>query len=237
MLSSFFIVICSTLIINSFQQGNDKLIVAFGDSFTASGAVGGYSKSYTMVAANLLGWSARNFARDGVRTTAIPGQLSSAQSVLSNATHVLFTIGGNDMGVEDALLSIILHNNYTAVAQKVTDLKARLVATHKLIQSSVPSTTKIYALPYVDFVSRGNKVPNENDCRRLIDHLANTIKEAADDAKIGFIADIKTAFTGHEIFSTDPYADDYLHPKNAAHPNVKGYARLGEVVANFLKSQ
>ena len=216
---------------------NGKLIVGFGDSVSASGAVGGYSKSYTMVAANLLGWSARNFARDGARTTAIPGQLSAAASILSNATHVVFTIGGNDMGVADSLLSIILQNNYTAVAQKATEMKPRLISTFKLIQSSVPPTTKIFALPYVDLISVGNKVPNENDCHRLVDHIATIIKEAADEVKIGFIADVKKAFTGHEIFSTDPYADDYLHPKNAAHPNVKGYAKIGDAVANYLRSQ
>ncbi|UJR07389.1 hypothetical protein I4U23_011675 [Adineta vaga] len=97
------------------------LIFGFGDSVSASGTVGGYSKSYTMVAANLLRWSARNCARDGARTTAIPCQLSAAASILPNATDIVFTI---------------------AVAQKATELKPRLISTYKLIQSSALSTTK-----------------------------------------------------------------------------------------------
>ncbi|CAF1152424.1 unnamed protein product [Adineta steineri] len=237
MLSIFSIIVCFNLIVSSYQQGSGNLIVGFGDSMSASGAVGGYSKSYTMIAANLLGWSSKNFAKDGVRTTAISGQLSSAASILPGATHVVFTIGGNDLGVANSLVSIILHNNYTAVAQKVTDMKPRLISTYKLIQSSVPSSTRIYVLPYVDFISVGNKIPNEHDCHRLIDHFTNIIKEAADEVHIGFIADVKTAFAGHEVLSTDPYADDYFHPKNAAHPNAKGYAKIGEVVANYLRSQ
>jgi lysophospholipase L1-like esterase len=189
-----------------------------------------------MVAAGLLSWRAHNFAQGGAKMSAISGQLLAAASALSNATHVVFTIGGNDLGVADSLMQVILQNNFTAVAQKAAGLKPRLVSTYKLIQAAVRPQTKIYALPYVDFISVGNKIPNEVDCHRLMDLLASTIQDAAAETKIGFVAAVQSAFLGHEMFAGDPYVDSLFSPKNAAHPNAKGYAKIGQVLAAHLPS-
>ncbi|CAF1489580.1 unnamed protein product [Rotaria sordida] len=212
---------------NSFEAG--ELLVGLGDSFTSAGDAGGLSKSYPIIAGGLLNWQARNFAKGGAKMSQIPAQLAAAASSLSNATHVVFTIGGNDLGVADSLIQIILKNNFTAVIQKATNLKPRLVSTYKLIQAAVRPQTKIYAVPYVDFISVGNKIPNEADCHRMMDVLTSTIQDAAAEAKIGFIGAVKLAFLGHEMFSADPYVDSFLSQKNAAHPNAKGYAKIGQV--------
>ncbi|UJR35539.1 hypothetical protein I4U23_028293 [Adineta vaga] len=121
------------------------------------------------------------------------------------------------------------------VAAKAIALKPQLVLTYKLIKGAVRPSTKIYALPYVDFLSVGNKVPNENDAHRLVTVIADTIKAAADEAGIGYIAAVKTAFAGHEMYSEDPYAPG-LTGSGAAHPNAKGYRKIGEVVAEHLKA-
>jgi hypothetical protein len=67
--------------------------------------------------------------------------------------------------------------------------------------------------------------------------LTNTIKEATKEANIDFIESVKTAFLGHEMFSADPYVDDIFAPSNAAHPNAKGYAKIGQLVAAHLLSE
>lgn len=166
----------------------------------------------------------------------IAGQLVAAASALTNATHMVFTIGGNDLGVPNALVEVILKNNVTAVANKIASLKSQLIATYKQIQAVARPGTKIYAVPYVDFISVGGKISNEDNCHKIIDILSETIKEAAATVNIGFIEAVKGAFLGHEMFSADPYVDDFFDTKNAAHTNVKGYAKIGQVVAAYLSS-
>ncbi|CAF1610496.1 unnamed protein product, partial [Didymodactylos carnosus] len=105
------------------------------------------------------------------------------------------------------------------------------------IRTTLNPNAKLYAIPYVDFISVGNKIPNEANCHRMMDVLTATIKDAASEANIGFIDSIQTAFKGHEMYSSDPYVDDFFASKNAAHPNAKGYAKIGQLVAAYLQSQ
>ncbi|UJR11989.1 hypothetical protein I4U23_016167 [Adineta vaga] len=237
MLIPFLAFLCFQLIVGTYQQVKvpAKLLVGLGDSAAASGTAGGYPVSYPTVAANLLGCAVRNFAKDGVKMNAIAGQLNSAKSILPNTTHITVTIGGNDLGILEAFNQIIINNNYALVAAKVTVLKPTWVSTFKLIRSSVPSTTKVYAIPYTDVISVGNKIPNEENGHKIYHHISTTIKEAAAEAGIGFIEAVTTAFAGHEIYSADPYADDYFHPKNPIHANAKGCAKIGEVIANYIR--
>ncbi|CAF0865286.1 unnamed protein product [Adineta ricciae] len=230
MLTPFFACFILNLVVVSQQQSNN-LILGFGDSYTSGG---GGSGSYPIVAGKLLNWQAKNFAVGGSKMNNIPAQLAKAGAVLNNATHIVFTTGGNDLGVASSLQAIIINNNYPAVADKTISLKPQLVSTYKLIKASVRPSTKIYALPYVDFISRGNKIPNEYDAHRLMDLLSDTVKAAAEEAGIGFIEAVKTAFAGHEMYSTDPYSAG-LSGSGAAHPNAKGYSRIGEVVADYIK--
>ncbi|CAF1241961.1 unnamed protein product [Adineta steineri] len=229
MLVPFFTFFAFNLIVVS-QQQSDKFLIAFGDSYTSGG-----SGSYPLVAGRLLNWPARNFAQGGSKMSHIPTQLSTAGNSLTNATHVVFTTGGNDLGVAESIQQIVLKNNYTAVANKVLSLKSQLIWTYKIIKGALREGTKIYALPYVDFISVGNKIPNEADAHRLMDLLSDTIKAASQEAGIDFIEAVKTAFAGHEIYSADPYAAGFNEP-GAAHPNQKGYYKIGEVVADYIKS-
>jgi lysophospholipase L1-like esterase len=38
------------------------------------------------------------------------------------------------------------------------------------------------------------------------------------------------------MYSADPYIDDFKSPTNPLHPNLKGYAKIGEVVAAYLQA-
>jgi lysophospholipase L1-like esterase len=205
-------------------------LVGLGDSYTA----GGGSQSYPHVAAGLLNWPVRNYAVGGAKTHNIFGQLVNAGTILPTATHVVLTISGNDL---DGLQSLanIAQLNITLFEQKCANFKPTLVSTYKLIKSAVRPETKIYALPYVDFVSVGNKAPYEAESHRIFQGLNNLVKNAAADANLGYIDSVISAFLGHEMYSDDPYIDGFNHP-NALHPNLKGYAKIGEVVAAYLQA-
>lgn len=206
-------------------------MLGIGDSYTS----GGGSQSYPLVAGKLLNWQARNFAVGGSKMNAIAGQLATVGSLLSNVTHIVLTTSGNDLGVSESIQQIIVKNNATGVENKALNLKSQLVLTYKTIQGAVRPGTKIYALPYVDFISVGNKIPNEDKAHEVMKVFANMIKTAAQEAKIEYIEAVESAFRGHEIYSADPYAAGFNEP-GAAHPNLKGYSKIGEIVADYLKS-
>lgn len=206
-------------------------MIGLGDSYTS----GGGAKAYPLIAGSLLNWPARNFAVGGSKMAAIPSQLATVGSLLSNVTHVVLTTSGNDLGVSSSIQDIILKNNSAGVITKALGLKPTLVLTYQIIQNAVRPGTKIYVLPYVDFISVGNKIPNEDQAHEVLKIFASVIKSAAQEAKIEYIEDVATAFVGHEMYSNDPYAPGFTEP-GAAHPNIKGYYKIGEIVANYIKS-
>jgi hypothetical protein len=206
-------------------------LIGLGDSYTS----GGGAKAYPLIAGSLLNWQARNFAVGGSKMAAIPSQLATVGSLLSSVTHIVLTTSGNDLGVGSSIQEIILKNNSAGVINKALGLKSQLVTTYKIIQGAVRPGTKIFALPYVDFISVGNKIPNEDQAHEVLKVFADVIKAAAQEANIQYIEDVLTAFTGHEMYSADPYAPGFNEP-GSAHPNLKGYYKIGEVVADYLKS-
>ncbi len=206
-------------------------MIGIGDSYTS----GGGSKSYPLIAGSLLNWQARNFAVGGSKMNAIAGQLATVGSLLSNVTHIVLTTSGNDLGVSQAIQEIIIKDNATGVENKIWNLKPQLVLTYKIIQGAVRPGTKIYALPYVDFISVGNKIPNEDKAHEVLKVFADMVKTAAQEVNIEYIEDVLTSFRGHEMYSGDPYVPGFNEP-GAAHPNLKGYYKIGEIVADYLKS-
>ena len=206
-------------------------MLGLGDSYSS----GGGKQSYPLVAAGLLNWAARNFAVGGSKMADIPGQLTNAKSVLTNVTHVVLTTSGNDLGVGSTVQEIILHDNITDAEKRIWALQPKLVATYKIIQNAVRPGTKIFALPYVDLFSVGHVIPNEDDTHAMMHTYSDMIKAATTEANIGFIESVTESFVGHEMYSADPYCGGLTGP-NAMHPNAKGYVKLGEVVADYLKS-
>lgn len=206
-------------------------MLGFGDSFTA----GGNKKSHPYIAGDLLDYEAHNYAVGGSITSMILPQLMEAGKLLLSATHIVFTIGGNDLAGLQTLLDIA-QVNITEYQQKCAAFQPTLVTTYKLIQSVVRPETRIYAVPYVDFISVGNKVPYEAESHQVLQAINDVVRNAAAEANIGFIDSVIPAFLGHEMYSADPYADGFDHPENLFHPNLKGYAKIGQVVAAYIKS-
>ncbi|CAF1065475.1 unnamed protein product [Adineta steineri] len=217
------------LFINSNEDNSGQGLLALGDSFTSGGGL----QSYPHVAANLLNWQVGNFAVGGSKTTDIWLQLLRANSVLHMATHVVLTIGGNDLeGLQS--LAGIAQLNMTLFEERCANFKPKLVSTYKQIKSSLRADAKFYALPYVDFVSVGNKIPYEAESHRVMQTMNNLVRNAAIEANVNYVDTIVSAFLGHEMYSTDSYIDDFSHPTNPLHPNLKGYAKIGEVLAAYL---
>ncbi len=69
----------------------------------------------------------------------------------------------------------------------------------------------------------------------MVQAASNTVKAAAAVAHIKFIEAVKDAFVDHEMCSADPYCNNVTGP-NALYPNLKGYQKIGEIVADYLKS-
>ncbi len=207
------------------------MLLGLGDSYTS----GGGKQSYPLVAANLLGWSGSNYAVGGSKMGAVAGQLAKTGSLLSNVTHVVLTTSGNDLNVKDALMDVILKGGYKEVETKIWALQPQLVSTYKIIQNAVRLGTKIFGIPYVDLISVGNKIPNENQAHQVMQVYSNMVKAAAAEANIGFIEANTESFIGHEMYSADPYCTS-LTESNPLHPNLRGDNKLGEVVADYLKS-
>ncbi|CAF1298917.1 unnamed protein product [Adineta ricciae] len=225
----FVLLFAFKLFILTNQQGG-RYLVALGDSFTA----GGGSKSYPHIAAGLLNWQVRNFAVGGATTHDIFSQLINSGTVLPLATHVVLTISGNDLdGL--AKLANIARVNLTAFEEQCTRFKPTLASTYKQIKAAVRAETKIYALPYVDFISVGNRVPYEYESHKIIQTLNKLVEDAAAEANIYYVAAVVSAFRDHEMYSLDPYIDDFKHPTNPVHPNLKGHAKIGEVLAAYLQ--
>lgn len=210
---------------------DENLLLGFGDSYTA----GGGRKAYPYITAGLLHFEAQNFAVSGSITSMIIPQLLKAKKMLSSTTHVVFTIGGNDLGGLQALFDIA-HVNITEYEQKCANFQPTLVTTYSMIKNVFRPGTKIYVLPYVDIVSVGNKIPYEAESHRVFQAMNDVIRKAAAETNIEFVDPVITAFLGHEMYSADPYADGLDNPKNLFHPNLKGYAKIGQVVADYIKS-
>ena len=206
-------------------------MLGLGDSFTS----GGGSRSYPHVAAGLLKWQVRNFAVGGSITNNIFPQLINAATLLPTTTDIVLTIGGNDLNGLGSLVNVA-QLNITLFEQRAASFKPTLVYTYKQIKAATRPETKIYALPYVDFISVGNRVPYEAESHRILQALNRCVGDAAAEASIGYIDSVIGSFVGHEMYSADPYIDNFNHPTNALHPNLKGYAKIGEVVAAHLQS-
>lgn len=210
---------------------DENLLLAFGDSYTA----GGGKQSYPYVAAELLRFQAENFAIGGSTTAIIPLQLIEAGKKLLSATHLVLTIGGNDLAGIQSLVNVA-NVNITQYEEQCSSFQSTLVQTYQTIKSVVRPTTKIYALPYVDIISVGHKIPYEDECHQIYKALNSVVQSSAAAANISFVEPVISAFAGHEIYSADPYADGFDHPENLYHPNTKGYIKIGQVLAEFIKS-
>ncbi len=217
--------------------------VALGDSYSSGLGAGAYDSASgdcrRSPNAYPALWAAAHHATSfafaacaGASTTDVVdkqlNRLGAATSLVS------VTVGGNDAGFADVMSTCVLHSQATclsrvAQARDYVDktLPARLDATYAAIRVRAPRA-HVVVVGYPRFY----EVPG--DCLLgLTDTSRNAIDAAADDldgvlakraADHGFaFADVRRAFTGHELCSGSPWLHSLTLPlEESYHPTAAG---------------
>jgi lysophospholipase L1-like esterase len=214
--------------------------VALGDSYSsgvgAGGAAGSCSQSPHAYPAL---WAAANpvvsftfAACAGARTSdVIKNQLSSLSS---STTLVSITIGGNDVGFSSIMQTCVIHStsaceSAVAAAEKYANktLPGLLGTTLTGIRSHAPNA-KIVVLGYPDFYDLsawlcfGLSGADHQALDNGVDDLDAVIKKAA-VANGDTFADVRTAFSGHELCDWHAWLHSVTLPAgNSYHPTAAG---------------
>jgi lysophospholipase L1-like esterase len=217
--------------------------VALGDSYSAGVGAGSYISSsgtcYRSSASYPALWAAANSpssfsftACSGAVTTDV---INSQLGPLNSATGLVsISIGGNDAGFADVMTTCILSTDSgcltrinTAIDYANNTLPARLDAVYNAISAKAPSA-HVVVLGYPRFyklnstlcvgLSETKRAAINNAADLLNDGIA---KRAADH---GFtFADVRTAFTGHELCSGSAWLHSLTIPTyESYHPTAAG---------------
>lgn len=224
--------------------------VALGDSYSSGTGAGAYdpaSGSCTRSAnayPNL--WAAQNetesyefAACSGATSTDVAsGQLGA----LSDATTLVsITVGGNDAGFSDVMLTCVLQST-SACESRVAEaeryiantLPGRLDDLYGKIRDRAPEA-RVVVLGYPRLYTIVSGCVGIGTTKRqalngAADVLDETIEKAA--ARAGFVwSDVRDEFDGHELCSGDDWLNSVAFPfENSYHPTARGQ-RLGYLPA------
>ena len=224
--------------------------VALGDSYSSGTGAGNYdpaSGSCTRSAnafPNL--WAARNdtesyefAACSGATTTDVASGQLDAQS--DTTTLVSITVGGNDAGFSDVMLTCVLRSAATcesrvAEAERYMrdTLPGRLDDLYGKIRDRAPEA-RVVVLGYPRLYTIVDGCVGIGNAKRkalngAADALDETIEKAADRA--GFVwSDVRDEFDGHELCSGDDWLNAVAWPfESSYHPTARGH-RLGYLPA------
>ncbi|MER6502456.1 SGNH/GDSL hydrolase family protein [Streptomyces sp. NPDC001455] len=223
-------------------QGVDY--VALGDSYSSGVGAGSYdsasgsckrsTKAYPVLWAASHSPSSFSFtACSGARTSDVTsGQLGPLNS---STDLVSISIGGNDAGFADVMMTCVLQSEATCLGRIATarsyvgaTLPGNLDSVYSAIRAKAPSA-RVVVLGYPRFYKVGgscaaglsDKVRTAiNDAADLLN--TTTAKRAADH---GFaFADVAGKFTGHEICSGDAWLHsvNWLNIGESYHPTAAG---------------
>ncbi|MFF3908960.1 SGNH/GDSL hydrolase family protein [Streptomyces sp. NPDC001848] len=217
--------------------------VALGDSYSSGVGAGSYlssggdcdrsTKAYPYL------WQAAHapasfsfMACSGAKTTDV---LSSQLGTLGAATGLVsITIGGNDAGFSDVMTTCVLQSDSaclsriaTAKAYVDSTLPGRLDTVYSAIRAKAPSA-HVVVLGYPRFYQLGTTCLGLSGTKRsaindAADHLDAAITKRAADHGFTF-GDVRTAFSGHEICSADPWLHsvNWLNIGESYHPTAAG---------------
>ncbi|MGA6168071.1 SGNH/GDSL hydrolase family protein [Amycolatopsis magusensis] len=222
--------------------------VALGDSYSSGLGAGSYGDSgsckrsanaYPRLWASANGASLNFLACSGART---PQVLSQLDNVGSGTNVVTVSVGGNDAGFVDVMTDCTLGSDQACV-NRVAEAKAYVNGTlpgllkgvYDKIKAKAPGA-KVYVLGYPRFY----KVPGScdvglSDTKRSAinsgaDALASVTSAQASSAGFTFV-DVRNAFTGHEICSSDRWLHSLTWPVDESyHPTANGQ-KLGYLAA------
>lgn len=249
-ISSLFAPILGALILVLFTAGTGPAqaatpdqYVALGDSYSAgNGAAssnlnllcGRNSYAYPYLVAAQRANTALTFAAcQGAVTTDVTN--SQVQSLSSTTKYVTITIGGNDIGFANLVLSCTLTDCASAIAtsnsQISTQLPAKLDATYGAIRAHAANATVVvlgYPRPFANrtcSAAVGATLAEESGLNGLVDNLDAVIQARASAAGFTY-ADPNSYWSGHDVCAATPYTNGYLllQPTDSYHPTRAGYA-------------
>lgn len=217
--------------------------VALGDSYSSGTGAGSYdssgctrsSKAYAPLwAAAHSPASFRFVACSGAVTADVRNNQLSALD--SDTTLVTITIGGNDAGFAEVVITCQLLSD-SACADAVSDstafvnntLPARLDQTYAAIRSRAPNA-KLMVLGYPRLFELssgcgllGMSLAKRKTVNAGADVLAGVIAARARAAGATFV-DSRSAFSGHGVCASGAWINGVTPLTGAYHPNAKGHA-------------
>lgn len=216
--------------------------VALGDSYSSGTGAPPYTsgltclrspRSYAQLWANTHAVSSFSFVACGGATTS--SMTSQFNSLNANTDLVTITIGGNDVGFADIMVSCVLGSDSgcasavdEGAATATNVLPARLDATYATIRSRAPNAT-VLVLGYPRLVEPNGSCLTTAK-RAAINRGADTLDSviAARAAAAGFrFVDPRARFTAHGACGTSAWINSFslLQLVESFHPNTTGYAQ------------
>ncbi|GAA3381918.1 SGNH/GDSL hydrolase family protein [Cryptosporangium minutisporangium] len=217
--------------------------VALGDSYSAGNGAASANLSLscgrnTYAYPYLVGSQRPNTtltfaACQGAVTTDVTN--SQVGSLSASTKYVTITIGGNDIGFANLVISCTLTNCASTIAssnaQIANQLPAKLDTTYAAIRSRAPNATVVvlgYPKPFANrtcAATPGATLSEQSALNALVDNLDGVIRARAEAA--GFVyVDPNGKWSGHDICSATPYTNGWLtfRPTDSYHPTRAGYA-------------
>jgi lysophospholipase L1-like esterase len=215
--------------------------VALGDSYSSGVGAGPYDWSGCFRSQNSYAplWAAGNSVRSfgfpacggAVTADVINGQVNALSA---GTTLVTITIGGNDAGFADVIVSCKFGSTSTctdAVNQAksfaTSTLPGRLDATYAAIRNRAPNS-RLIVLGYPRLFETGwcGLLAMSTYKRTILNEAADLLASvtAARAAAAGAtFADTRPYFAGHGVCGSDPWIRDVTGVIEAYHPNAAGY--------------
>ncbi|MFD5552558.1 SGNH/GDSL hydrolase family protein [Streptomyces sp. NPDC127068] len=207
--------------------------VGAGSYLSSSGACKRSTKAYPQLWAAAQAPSSFAFvACSGARTDEV---LASQLAALGPGTGLVsLSVGGNDAGFADVMTTCVLHSEATCVARVnqarayvTSTLPGKLDRTYAAVRDEAPSA-RVVVTGYPRFYRlNGTCVVGLSERERSAinaasDHLNTVISGRAAAAGFRF-ADVRGAFTGHEICSGDSWLHSVALPVlHSYHPTAAG---------------
>jgi lysophospholipase L1-like esterase len=219
--------------------------VALGDSYSSGVGAGSYSggscerssNAYPQLWANAHAGTTLSFvACSGATTSDV---VSSQLSALSSATNLVsITIGGNDVGFSNVMITCVLESTSSCVSavdqaenEANTELPGALNTLFSDISADAPNAT-VVVLGYPAFYDLsksssciGLSTTDRTDLNQGAGVLDTVLQTAA--AQHGFTyADIRPAFSGHQICDSNSWINsvDWFDLGSSYHPTASGQA-------------
>ncbi|MFD1656773.1 SGNH/GDSL hydrolase family protein [Streptomyces caeni] len=217
--------------------------VALGDSYSSGVGAGSYTsesgdckrstKAYPYLWQAAHSPASFNFmaCSGAVTTDVINNQLGPLNS---STSLVSISIGGNDAGFADVMLTCVLGNDNdclsriaTARAYVDSTLPGRLDTVYSAISAKAPSA-HVVVLGYPSFYKLGTSCIGLSETKRSAINDAAAYMDAAiakRAANHGFtFGDVRTTFSGHEICSGSPWLHsvNWLNIGESYHPTAGG---------------